>query len=102
MIVNIIIYIKIILMSSLLSGPNLFKLGSTALASLVGLYFLYKSVKSHLDAGDLYINESELTKQRLMMLLEDLRMEYTPYYIHYYHSLCAVHQDYGDRPRLVK
>ena len=36
------------------------------------------------------------------MLLEDLRMEYTPYYIHYYHALCAVHQDYGDRPRLVK
>lgn len=28
-------------------------------------------------------------------------MEYTPYYIHYYHSLQAVHSDYGDRPRLV-
>jgi hypothetical protein len=37
-----------------------------------------------------------------MMLLEDLRMEYTPYYIHYYHSLTAVYQDYGDRPKLAK
>ena len=78
-------------MSSLLTGSNIIKIGSTALASLVGLYFLYKSVKSAGEKGDLYINESELTKQRLMMLLEDLRMEYTPYYIHYYHSLCAVH-----------
>ena len=90
-------------MSSLLTGPNLLKLGGTALASIFGLYLLYRQVKSQRDSeGDLYINESELTKQRLLMLLEDLRMEYTPYYIHYYHSLCAVHQDYGDRPRLVK
>ena len=36
------------------------------------------------------------------MLLEDIRMEYTPYYIHYYHSLTAVHQDYMDRPKLIK
>jgi 7-cyano-7-deazaguanine synthase in queuosine biosynthesis len=36
------------------------------------------------------------------MLLEELRIEYTPYYIHYYHSLIAVNQDYGDRPNLVK
>jgi len=41
--------------------------------------------------GDLSIDESEYTKQRLAMLLEDLRIEYTPYYIHYYHSLTAVH-----------
>ena len=101
LIVNIIIKLKI-LMSSIFSNPNLLKLGGTALASLFGLYVLYRSVKSKSGDGDLYINESELTKQRLMMLLEDLRMEYTPYYIHYYHSLCAVHQDYGERPRLVK
>ena len=36
------------------------------------------------------------------MILEDLRLEYTPYYIHYFQSLTAVHQDYSDRPRLVK
>ena len=91
MIVNIIIKLNIILMSSLFTSPNLVKLGGTALASLFGLYVLYKSLKSQHGDGDLYINESELTKQRLMMLLEDLRMEYTPFYIHYYHSLCAVH-----------
>ena len=73
------------------------------LISVVGLYMIYKSVKSsNANGGDIYINEDELTKQRLMMLLEDIRMEYTPYYIHYYHSLTAVHQDYGDRPKLVK
>ena len=70
---------------------------------LVGLYVLYRSLKSgEGGGGDLYINEDELTKQRLLMLLEDMRMEYTPYYIHYYHSLTAVHQDYLDRPKLIK
>ena len=47
--------------------------------------------------------EGEHTKQRLLMLLEDLRMEYTPYYIHYYHTLTAVNQDYAqDRPKLAQ
>ena len=68
----------------------------------MGLYFAYKAFKSLDGAADLAINEQEHTKQRLLMLLEDLRMEYTPYYIHYYHSLTAVQQDYGDRPRLVQ
>ena len=70
---------------------------------IVGLYLLYRQVKpGQEEGGDLYINEDELTKQRLLMLLEDIRMEYTPYYIHYYHSLIAVNQDYGDRPKLAK
>ena len=50
-------------MSSFLSGANLVKLGGTAVASIVGLYLLYRQVKSSGNAeGDLYINESELTK----------------------------------------
>jgi hypothetical protein len=68
----------------------------------VGLYVIYRQIKTGEGDGDLYINEDELTKQRLLMLLEDIRMEYTPYYIHYYHSLVAVHLDYGDRPKLAK
>lgn len=59
-------------------------------------------MKTPQDDEIAYINEKELTKQRLLMLLEDLRMEYTPYYIHYYHCLTAVHDDYRDRPKLVK
>jgi hypothetical protein len=63
---------------------------------------MYQAFKGTLLAGDASVDESEYSKQRLLLLLEDLRMEYTPYYIHYYHSLTAVHQDYGDRPRLVR
>lgn len=69
---------------------------------IVGFYLVYKSVKAASENGDLMINEEEHTRQRLLMLLEDLRMEYTPYYIHYYHSLTAVVQDYGDRPKLMQ
>ena len=58
---------------------------------IVGLYVIYRQIKTGEGDGDLFINEDELTKQRLLMLLEDIRMEYTPYYIHYYHSLVAVH-----------
>jgi hypothetical protein len=37
-----------------------------------------------------------------MLILEDLRMDYTPYYIHYYHLLKALHQDYSDKPKLIE
>lgn len=85
-----------------MSLTTLLKAGSIAAASLLGMFMVYKVVKDKEALGDLLFNESEYTKQRLLMLLEDLRMEYTPYYIHYYHSLTAVHQDYGDRPKLVQ
>ena len=29
-------------------------------------------------------------KRKLIAILEDLQMEYTPYYTHYYHSLTAL------------
>ena len=29
-------------------------------------------------------------KKKLIAILEDLQMEYTPYYTHYYHSLTAL------------
>jgi hypothetical protein len=88
-------------MSSIFSGTNtLIKLGGIAAASLFGLYVVYQSMKGqtamHVDT------DSVFNKQRLLLLLEDLRMEYTPYYIHYYHSLTAVHQDYHERPKLAK
>ena len=50
----------------------------------------YRTFKTALTEDEIIINEKEYTKQRLLMLLEDLRMEYTPYYIHYYHALTAV------------
>ena len=65
----------------------------------MGLYVVYQAAKRMAVPA---IDESEYTRQRLFLLLEDLRMEYTPYYIHYFHALTAVYQDYSDRPKLAK
>ena len=65
----------------------------------MGLYVVYQAAKRMAVPA---IDESEYTRQRLLLLLEDLRMEYTPYYIHYFHALTAVYQDYSDRPKLAK
>ena len=39
-------------------------------------------------------------KQKLIAILEDLQMEYTPYYTHYYHLLTALQQEYRGKPIL--
>ena len=46
------------------------------------------------------IDESVYSKQQLLTILEDLRIEYTPYYIHYYHVLTAIDQEYTDKPKI--
>jgi len=37
-----------------------------------------------------------------MIILEDLRIEYTPYYIHYYHLLTTLQHDYADKPKFIE
>lgn len=74
-------------MSSLFSSHSLLKLGSVAAASLFGFFVFYQTLKNQAELP----LDAEYNKQRLLLLLEDLRMEYTPYYIHYYHSLTAVY-----------
>ena len=39
-------------------------------------------------------------KKKLIAILEDLQMEYTPYYTHYYHLLTALQQEYRGKPIL--
>eukprot|EP00353_Schmidingerella_taraikaensis_P003266 CAMPEP_0185576820 /NCGR_PEP_ID=MMETSP0434-20130131/7668_1 /TAXON_ID=626734 ORGANISM="Favella taraikaensis, Strain Fe Narragansett Bay" /NCGR_SAMPLE_ID=MMETSP0434 /ASSEMBLY_ACC=CAM_ASM_000379 /LENGTH=113 /DNA_ID=CAMNT_0028194181 /DNA_START=46 /DNA_END=387 /DNA_ORIENTATION=+ len=39
-------------------------------------------------------------RQKLIAILEDLQMEYTPYYTHYYHLLAALQQEYRGKPVL--
>lgn len=41
-------------------------------------------------------------KEKLIAILEDLQMEYTPYYTHYYHLLTALQQEYHNKPVLQK
>lgn len=39
-------------------------------------------------------------RQKLVAILEDLQMEYTPYYTHYYYLLAAIQQEYRGKPVL--
>eukprot|EP00347_Sterkiella_histriomuscorum_P015111 403358280 len=71
--------------------------------SFMDLFFgLYVIVKASKGQSSFALDESKYSKQQLLIILEDLRIEYTPYYIHYYHSLQAVNQDYHSRPKLVE
>ena len=42
----------------------------------------------------------ECSKEKLLNILEDLRIEYTPYYTHFYHMLVALASEYEDKPIL--
>ena len=39
-------------------------------------------------------------RQKLVAILVDLQMEYTPYYTHYYYLLAAIQQEYRGKPVL--
>lgn len=39
-------------------------------------------------------------REKLIAILEDLQMEYTPYYTHYYHLLKALQREYASKPIL--
>jgi len=49
----------------------------------------------------LQLDETLYSKRQLLLVLEDLRIDYTPYYIHYYHSLKAIQNEYRTRPKLI-
>lgn len=64
----------------------------------MGIFIIYKASKVQ---SAFYLDETNFTKKQLLLILEDLQLEYTPYYIHYYHSLSAIRHDYSDRPKLL-
>lgn len=44
----------------------------------------------------------DCSKQRMINILEDLRIKYTPYYTHFYHMLVALESEYAEKPVLKK
>jgi len=42
----------------------------------------------------------EITREQLLLVLEDMRIQYTPYYNHYYQLLCAMDQEYSSKPHM--
>ena len=63
----------------------------------MGAFLVYKASKLTVQ-----LDTSFYTKEQLLLALEDMRMDYTPYYIHYYHLLCALRQEYSSKPNLVE
>jgi hypothetical protein len=80
-------------------------LGSLA----IGLALLLATKENSIKKKQLILDESpetkelqECSKQKLLNILEDLRIEYTPYYTHYYHMLKALATEYAGKPILQK
>lgn len=81
------------------SSHKLLIAGGAAVVSLAA-YFMFGAEE----------NEEKVKKQILVMcseekllnILEDLRIEYTPYYTHYYHMLVTLQKEYSDKPILCK
>ena len=44
--------------------------------------------------------EQKCSLQKLLVILEEMRIKYTPDYIHYYHMLLALNKEYKDKPHL--
>ena len=40
------------------------------------------------------------SEQKLLAILEDLMIDYTPFYQHYYHMLTALDKEYPGKPHL--
>ena len=74
-------------------------MAATAVASVALL--MYGSRKS---TGDYDLSSDAVTgeilkcpKKKLLAILEDMQMEYTPYYTHYYHLLTALPTEYRNK-----
>ena len=76
--------------------------GLTAFVSLAGAltaaaYFYYSSRSAESKVNDL---EKKCSLQKLLAILEELQLQYTPYYAHYYHLLVALNQEYSGKPAI--
>ncbi len=95
-----------------MASQQWFKIGAGLAVSLTAslAYMLMRDSKDDnemisSDGFDLTVDPQtgELVKcprQKLIAILEDLQMEYTPYYTHYYHLLTALQQEYRGKPVL--
>ena len=81
-------------MSKISSGLTVFV--SVAGALSVAAYLLF-SKGSDANAIDI---EKKCSLQKLLSILEELQIQYTPYYIHYYHLIVALNQENRDKPAI--
>lgn len=66
---------------------------------------LYLSTKGTSEAKPQQRQNEELKecpRDKLLNILEDLRIEYTPYYTHFYHMLVALRSEYSEKPVLQR
>ena len=62
-------------------------------AAVVAFAYLYLSRPEHEPIP-------EISSEKLLLILEDMRIQYTPYYNHYYQLLCALDQEYSSKPNI--
>ena len=65
-------------------------------AAALGLFY---AVKSSQQAHTAKLR-SQCSEPQLLALLDDLMIEYTPFYLHYFHMLCALDKEYPGKPNL--
>lgn len=64
-------------------------------AAAFSFAYLYITQAGNKRVTDL---EQACSLPQLLKILEDMRIQYTPYYIHYYHMMTALEQEYRDKP----
>ena len=74
-------------------------MAATAVASMALLMYGKKKVSgdSDLDLDELSGEIVKCPKRKLLAILEEMQMEYTPYYTHYYHLLSALPTEYRNK-----
>ena len=86
------------------SSAKTLQYGSMALLGAAGLAYLYyqnRKNENFLGFRPDHSQGPDNSKQKLINVLEDLHLEYQPYYVHYFHLITALQRDYGDRPQMV-
>jgi len=68
-----------------------------AFAGAAIAYFTYYTNKSSQKTKDL---QAACSLEKLIQILDEMKMEYTPYYFHYYHMLTALEKEYRGKPQL--
>lgn len=74
--------------------------GGLAVGLATLLYMTNKPAPSDKQVKD--TEHPECSKEKMQNILEDLRIEYTPYYTHFFHMLVALGSEYEDKPTLQK
>ncbi len=69
--------------------------------SLAGAFTLAAYMLYSKDSKSKAISlEQKCSLEKLLAILEELQIQYTPYYTHYYHLIVAMHQENMDRPAI--